>query len=74
MHVQTFIWNNFFMIRHENMHKLVRIDNIWSARDHGMNHFCKLVIESEMLGLFAWWTQKESCQMNTPYNYLEDGI
>ena len=62
------------MIRHENIHKLVRIDNIRSASDHGMNHICKLIIESEMLVLFAWWTQKEFHPMNTTCNYLEDGI
>ena len=64
----------FFMIRHENLHKLVRIDNIQSTSYHGMNHICKLVIESETLVVFAWWTQKEFCQMNTTCNYLEDGI
>ncbi len=62
------------MIRHENIHKLVRIDNIRSAGDHGMNHICKLVIESETLVLFAWWTQKEFRQMNTTCNYLEGEI
>ena len=62
------------MIRHENINKLVRIDNIQSASDHGMNHICKLIIESEMLVLFARWTQKEFRQMNTTCYYLEDGI
>jgi hypothetical protein len=62
------------MMRHENIHELVRIDNIWSAGDHGLNHICKLVIESETLVLFARWTQKEFCQMNTTCNYLENGI
>jgi hypothetical protein len=62
------------MIRHENIHKVVRIGNIRSDSDHGMNHICKLVIVSETPILFAWWTQKEFCQMNTTCNYLEDGI
>ncbi len=74
MHVCTFICNENFMIRHENINKLVRIDNIQSASDHRMNHFCKLVIESETLVLFVWWTQYEFRQMNTACNYLEDGI
>ncbi len=62
------------MIRLENLHKVVRIDNIWSTSDHGMNHICKLVIEFETLVVCAWWTQKEFCQMSTACNYLEDGI
>jgi hypothetical protein len=57
-----------------NIHELVRIDNIRSASDHGMSHTCKLVIESETLVLFAWWTQKELHQMNTTCYYLENGI
>jgi hypothetical protein len=40
-------------MRLENIHEVVRIDNIRSASDHGMNHICKLVIESEMLVVFA---------------------
>ncbi len=62
------------MMRHENIHKVVRIDNIQSANDYGMNHICKFVIESEMLVLFAWWTQKEFHQLNTTCHYLDDGI
>ncbi len=62
------------MIRFENLHKFVRIDNIQSVNDHGMNHICKLVIESETLVVFAWWTQKEFRQMSTTCNYLKDGI
>jgi hypothetical protein len=53
------------MISHENIQELVRNDNIQFASDHGMNHFCKLVIEFEMSVLFAWWTWKEFRQMNT---------
>ena len=64
-YVRTFICIETFMVRLENLHKVERFDNIRSASDHGMNHICKLVIESEMLGLFAWWTQKESRQMKT---------
>ncbi len=55
----TFICIKTFMIRLENLHKVVRIDNIWSASDHGMNNICKLVIECETLVFFAWWTKKE---------------
>ena len=73
-YVCTFICNKVFMIRHEYIHKVVRIDNIQSASDHGMNHICKLVIESETLVVFAWWTQTELCQMSTTCNYLKDGI
>ncbi len=62
------------MNRLENIHKVVRIDNIHSASDHGMNHICKLVIESETSVVVAWWTQKEFRQMSTTCNYLEDGI
>jgi hypothetical protein len=54
----TFISIKTFMIRLENLHG-VRIDNIRSASDHGMNNICKLVIEFETLAVFAWWTQKE---------------
>ena len=53
------------MIRLENLHEVVRIDNIWSASDNGMNNMCKLVIECETLVVFAWWTQKEFRQMST---------
>ncbi len=73
-YIRILIWKDIFMIRHENIHELVRIDNIQSASDHGMNHICKLIIESEMLVLFARWTQKEFRQMNTTCYYLEDGI
>jgi hypothetical protein len=73
-YLRTFICNKVFMIRHENIHKLVRIDNIRPTSDYGMNHICKLVIESKMLVLFAWQTQKEFRQMNTTCNYLEDRI
>ncbi len=62
------------MIRLENLHKVVRIDNIQSASDHGMNNICKLVIECETLVVLARWTQKEFCQMSTTCNYLEDRI
>ncbi len=72
--VHTFICIKTFVIRLENLHKVVRIDNIWSPSDHGMNHICKLVIESETLVVFAQWTQKEFRQMSTTSNYLEDGI
>jgi hypothetical protein len=37
-YVHTFICIKFFMIRLENLHKVVRIDNIRFASDHGMNH------------------------------------
>jgi hypothetical protein len=60
------------MIRIKNLHKVIRIDNIRSASDHGMNHICKLVIESETLVVFAWWTPKEFRQMSTTCNYLLD--
>ncbi len=50
-YVHTFICIEIFMIRFENIHKVVRIDNIRFASDHGMNHICKSVIESETLGL-----------------------
>jgi hypothetical protein len=73
-YVCTFICIGTFVIRLENIHKVVRIDSIQSASDHGMNHICKLVIESETLVVFAWWTQKEFHQMNTTCNDLEDGI
>ncbi len=73
-YVRTFICIDTFVIRLENIHEVVRIDNIRSASDHGMNHICKLVIESETLVAFAWWTQKEFRQMSTTCNYLEDGI
>ena len=53
MYVHSFATKKF-MIRHENFHEVERIDNIRSASDHGMNHICKLVIESEMLVVFAW--------------------
>jgi hypothetical protein len=62
------------MIRLENLHKVVQIDNIRSASDHGMNNICKLVIECETLVVFAWWTQKEFGQMSTTNNYLENLI
>jgi hypothetical protein len=62
------------MIKLEDVHKVVRIDNIWPASDHGMNQICKLVIESETLVAFAWWTPKEFHQMSTTCNYLEDEI
>jgi hypothetical protein len=62
------------MIKHENIHEVVRIDNIGLASDHGMIHICKLVLESEMLVLFAQGTQKKIPQMNTTCNYMEDGI
>jgi hypothetical protein len=73
-YVRTFICIKTFVIRLENIHEVVRIDNIRSASDHGMNHICKLIIESETLVVFARWTQKEFCQMSTTCNYLEDGI
>ncbi len=73
-YVHTFICIKTFVIRLENIDKVVRIDNIRSASDHGMNHICKLIIESETLVVFAWWTQKEFLQMSTTCNYLEDGI
>ncbi len=73
-YVHTFICIKNFMIRLENLYEVVRIDTIRSASDHEMNHICKLVIESEMLVVFAWWTQKEFHQMSTTFNYLEDGI
>ncbi len=58
----------------ENLNEVLKIDNIRSASDHGMNHICKLIIESEMLVVFARWTQEEFRQMSTTCNYLEDGI
>ncbi len=61
-------------MRLENLYKVVKIDNIRSVSDHGMNQICKLVIESETLVVFAWWTQKEFRQMSTTCNYLEGGI
>ncbi len=67
-YVRTFICIKTFMIRLENLHKVVRIDNIRSASDHGMNNMCKLVIECETLVVFAWWTQKEFHQMSTTCN------
>jgi hypothetical protein len=70
----TFICIETFVIRLENIHKVVRIDNIRSASDHGINYICKLIIESETSVIFAWWTQKEFRQMSTTCNYLEDGI
>ncbi len=63
--VHTFICIEIFMIRLENIHKVVRIDNIQSTSDHGM---------SETLVVFAWWTPKEFRQMSTTCYYLEDGI
>ncbi len=73
-YVLTFICIVSFVIRLENLHKVVRIDNSRSASDHGMSCICKLVIEAETLVVFAWWTQKEFCQMSTTCNYLEDGF
>ncbi len=73
-YVRTFICIETFVVRLENIHEVVRIDNIRSTSDHGMNHVCKLVIESEMLVVFARWTQKEFRQMSTTCNYLEDVI
>ncbi len=73
-YVCTFICIKNFMIKLENIHKVVRIDNILSASDHGMNHICKLVIESKTLVVLAWWTPKEFRQMSTICNYLKDGI
>ncbi len=73
-YVRAFICIETFMIRLENIQKVVRIDNIRSASDHEMNNICKLVIECETLVVFAWWTQKEFRQMSTTCNYLEDGI
>ncbi len=73
-YVCTFICIKTFMIRLENHHKVVRIDNIRSASDHGMNNICKFVIKCEMLVVFARWTQKEFRLMSTTCNYLEDGI
>ncbi len=73
-YVRTFICIKKFMIRLKNLHKVIRIDNIRSASDHGMNHICKLVIESETLVVFARWTQKKIRQMSSTCNYLEDGI
>ncbi len=73
-YLRTFICIKTFMIRLENLQEVVRIDNIRAASDHGMNNICKLVIECELLVVFAWWTQKEFCQMSTTCNYLEDGI
>ncbi len=73
-YVRTFICIENFMTRLENLHEVVRIDNIRSASDHGMNNICKLIIECETSVVFARWTQKEFCQMSTPWNYLEDGI
>ena len=58
-YVRTFICIETFMIRVNNLHEVVRIDNIRSTSDHGMNNICKLVIECETLVVFAWWTQKE---------------
>ncbi len=73
-HVHKFICIKTFMIGLENLHEVVRIDNIRSASDHGINNICKLVIECETSVVFAWWTQKEFCQMSTTCNYLEDGV
>ncbi len=73
-YVCTFICIKKIMRRLENIHEVVRIDNIRSASDHGMNHICKLVIKCETLMVFAWWTPKEFRQMSTTCNYLEDGI
>jgi hypothetical protein len=73
-HVRTFVCIKPLMIRLENLHKVVRIDNIRSTSDHGMNEIDKLVIECETLVVFAQWTQKEFCQMSTTCNYLEDEI
>jgi hypothetical protein len=73
-YVRIFICIKKIMIRLENLHEVLRIDNIRSTSDHGVNHICKLVIESEMLVVFAWWTQKEFNQISTTCNYLEDGI
>jgi hypothetical protein len=73
-YVHTFICIKSIMIVLENLHEVVKIDNIRSASDYGMNHICKLIIEAEMLVVFAWWTQKEFRQMSTTCNYLEYGI
>ncbi len=73
-YVRTFICIKTFVIRFENIHKVVRIDNIRSASVNWMNHICKLVIECETSVVFAWWTQKKNPQMSTTCNYLEDGI
>ncbi len=69
-YVRSFICIKAFMIRIENLHEVVRIDNIWSTSDHGMNNICKLVIDCEMLVVFAWWTQNEFHQMSTTCNFL----
>jgi hypothetical protein len=68
------IWPIILPLGHILSHKVVRIDNIRSTSDHGMNNICKLVIECETSVVFAWWKQKEFCQMSTTCNYLEDGI
>jgi hypothetical protein len=62
-YVCTFICIESFMIRLENLHEVVRIDNIRSTSDHGMNDICKLVIQCETSMVFAWWTRKEFRQM-----------
>ncbi len=62
------------MIRLENLHKVVRIDNIRPTSDHGMNNISKFVIECDTSVVFAWWAQKQFRQMRTTCNYLEDGI
>ncbi len=72
-YVCTFICIESFMIRLENLHEVVRIDNIRSTSDHGMNNICKLVIECKSV-VFAWWIQKEFHQMSTTCNYLSDRI
>ncbi len=69
-YVRTFIYIETFMIGLENLHKVVSIENIQSASDHGMNNICKLIIECETLVVFARWTQKEFHQMSTTCNYL----
>ncbi len=64
-YVRIFICIKTFMIRLENLHEVVRIDNIRSASVHGMNNICKFLIECETSLVFAQWTQNEFCQMST---------
>jgi hypothetical protein len=54
--------------------QLVKIDNIISTTDQGINHRCKLKIELEMFMLFIWWTLQEISKITTTCNVLDDDI
>jgi hypothetical protein len=71
--VLTFVLFKIFITPVKSI-QLLKIDNIISTTDHGINHRCKLKKELETFMLFVCWTLQEIRKITTTCNALGDGI